>query len=35
VGDPRNSAFGLLVILSGVPFYLYWRARKRASGAPY
>jgi APA family basic amino acid/polyamine antiporter len=32
LGDPRNSGFGLLVILSGVPFYLYWRSR-RASRA--
>jgi len=28
LGDPRNSGFGLLVILSGVPFYLYWRSRR-------
>jgi len=25
VGDPRNSGFGLFVILTGVPFYYYWR----------
>ncbi len=29
VGDPRNSGFGLLAILSGVPMYLYWRSKKR------
>jgi APA family basic amino acid/polyamine antiporter len=28
LGDPRNSGFGLLVILSGVPFYVYWRSRR-------
>ncbi|MCI0365001.1 MAG: amino acid permease [Phycisphaerales bacterium] len=27
VGDPRNSGFGMLVILSGVPLYLFWRRR--------
>ncbi len=26
-GDPRNSGLGLLVILSGVPLYLFWRRR--------
>ncbi|MGH9661480.1 MAG: APC family permease, partial [Bryobacteraceae bacterium] len=25
IGDPRNSGFGLLIILTGVPLYLYWR----------
>ncbi len=25
LGDPRNSGFGLLIILAGVPLYLYWR----------
>ncbi len=29
VGDPRNSGFGALVILGGVPFYLYWESRRR------
>ncbi len=28
-GDPRNSTFGLAVIASGVPLYLYWKARRR------
>jgi len=27
VGDPRNSGFGLLMIVSGVPLYGYWRGR--------
>jgi len=30
VGDPRNSGFGLLSILSGVPLYLYWRRKQRS-----
>lgn len=33
LGDPRNSGFGLLVILSGVPFYLYWRSRRARRAA--
>jgi len=33
-GDPRNSGFGLVVILTGVPMYLYWRRKeRRAEGA--
>ncbi|HWB85828.1 MAG TPA: amino acid permease [Bryobacteraceae bacterium] len=28
LGDPRNSGFGLILILAGVPPYLYWRSRK-------
>jgi basic amino acid/polyamine antiporter, APA family len=28
MGDPRNSGFGLLIILSGIPLYLYWRRRE-------
>jgi APA family basic amino acid/polyamine antiporter len=30
-GDPRNCGFGLLVMLTGVPMYLYWR--RGAAGA--
>ena len=30
-GDPRNSGFGLLIILGGAPLYLYWRRRSRRS----
>jgi APA family basic amino acid/polyamine antiporter len=35
IGDPRNSGFGFLIMLSGVPvyFYLQWRERQRV-GAP-
>ncbi|MGH9721312.1 MAG: amino acid permease [Bryobacteraceae bacterium] len=36
VGDPRNSGFGLLIIVSGVPLYVYWKrklARKLAAVA--
>jgi APA family basic amino acid/polyamine antiporter len=31
IGDPRNSGFGFLIMLSGVPvyFYLQWRERQR------
>ena len=29
LGDPRNSGFGLLIIFSGIPLYLYWRRRER------
>ena len=25
VGDPRNSGFGVLIIISGIPLYLFWR----------
>jgi APA family basic amino acid/polyamine antiporter len=32
LGDPRNSGFGLLTILSGVPLYLYWRREERREG---
>lgn len=32
LGDPRNSGFGLLTILSGVPLYLYWRRKERRKG---
>jgi APA family basic amino acid/polyamine antiporter len=28
IGDPRNSGFGILIILTGVPLYLYWRRKK-------
>ena len=27
VGDPRNSGFGAVVIMSGVPLYMFWRRR--------
>jgi APA family basic amino acid/polyamine antiporter len=30
-GDPRNCGFGLLIMLTGVPMYLYWR--RGAAGA--
>ncbi len=33
VGDPRNSGFGLLIILSGVPLYAYWRRRGQTLAA--
>jgi basic amino acid/polyamine antiporter, APA family len=26
---PGNSAFGLVILLAGIPVYLYWRARQR------
>jgi APA family basic amino acid/polyamine antiporter len=29
VGDPRNSGFGLLIILGGFPLYAYWRWQQR------
>ena len=28
VGDPRNSGFGLILTLLGVPAYLFWRRRR-------
>ncbi len=31
VGDPRNSGFGLLIILAGIAPYLYWRNRGRVA----
>ncbi len=33
VGDPRNSGLGLLMILAGVPPYLYWRRRGGSQAA--
>ena len=27
VGDPRNSGFGLLIILAGIAPYAYWRRK--------
>jgi APA family basic amino acid/polyamine antiporter len=27
-GDPRNSAFGVAIIASGAPLYLYWKTRQ-------
>jgi APA family basic amino acid/polyamine antiporter len=27
IGDPRNSGFGLFIILTGVPLYMYWRRK--------
>ncbi len=29
VGDPGNAGLGAALIAAGVPFYLFWRARKR------
>jgi APA family basic amino acid/polyamine antiporter len=29
IGDPRNSGFGMLTILTGLPLYLYWRWKER------
>ena len=29
IGDPRNSGFGMLTILAGLPLYLYWRWKER------
>jgi APA family basic amino acid/polyamine antiporter len=29
IGDPRNSGFGMLIILTGVPLYFYWRWKER------
>jgi APA family basic amino acid/polyamine antiporter len=29
IGDPRNSGIGFLIILSGIPMFLYWRWRER------
>jgi APA family basic amino acid/polyamine antiporter len=30
VGDPRNSGFGVLIIVSGIPLCLFLRRRERA-----
>jgi APA family basic amino acid/polyamine antiporter len=27
IGDPRNSGFGLTIILAGLPLYAYWRRK--------
>ena len=29
VGDPRNSGFGVLVIVSGIPLFVFLRRRQR------
>ncbi len=31
-GDPQATMIGMLLVLSGVPFYFRWRAMKRARG---
>ena len=34
IGDPRNSGFGFLLILTGVPVYYYYlHARRRSAPA--
>jgi APA family basic amino acid/polyamine antiporter len=35
VGDPRNSGFGALIILSGIPFFLFLRRRVTKAEKPY
>ncbi|MBK8981178.1 MAG: amino acid permease [Ignavibacteria bacterium] len=29
IQNPRDAGFGLLLVLSGIPFYLYWNSKKR------
>jgi len=29
VGDPRNSGFGVLIILSGIPLYVFLRRKEK------
>jgi basic amino acid/polyamine antiporter, APA family len=31
---PANSAVGLVILLAGIPVYLYWSRAKRRSGLP-
>jgi APA family basic amino acid/polyamine antiporter len=33
VGDPRNSGFGVLIIVSGIPLFLFLRRRERTAPA--
>jgi basic amino acid/polyamine antiporter, APA family len=30
---PREAAFGIVIVLIGVPFYFYWRRQKRSAAA--
>jgi APA family basic amino acid/polyamine antiporter len=32
--SPRESGIGLSLIVLGLPFYFYWKARNRSAGAP-
>jgi APA family basic amino acid/polyamine antiporter len=35
VGDPRNSGFGVLIIVGGIPLYLFLRRRERTGAASH
>jgi len=32
--DPRNAAIGLLITLTGIPFFLIWNRSRRKAGSP-